>query len=370
MHAAEPIVPISLHFSRTSGSVSDSAWNIMIGIGQIGLSTLSATPFDDYVAGIKNLRLIRHFPKDIKVRSRKTHDTICRLEFATGLLLRRFLCNISSKSQSVRGSIEPIGSCGRNDLACTRNGKAEMLMLLIHIRLLFPTPLPPFLSLSSPPYTPGFLSSGLSCFCLTACRSHLNHLRETLWGIHNLCLVCQDRGDFERHARFPSGTCLGGAARCCLPISNSTFRRSSMVLCCRNSVRRRSRDFLAFALIYQDMGRSESGFDRLCDIFNICRANSNKDVDLTVVSFVSHFESAKIVTSLLTKPISCFSSRYSSVHDSVLPKEQVCTNGIYPCITLSELFMYYFLFVDFLDRGLIVSSGSTSLRSFTPPPCF
>lgn len=104
------------------------------------------------------------------------------------------------------------------------------------------------------------------------------------------------------------------------------------------------------------MGRSESGFDRLCDtIFNICRASSNKDVDLTVLSFVSHLESAKIVTSLLTKPISCFSSRYSSVHDSVLPKEQVCTNGIYPCITSSELFMYYFVFVDCLNRGLIVT---------------
>ncbi len=103
------------------------------------------------------------------------------------------------------------------------------------------------------------------------------------------------------------------------------------------------------------MGRSESGFDRLCDtIFNICPANSNIYVDLTVLSFVSHLESAKIVTSLLTKPISCFSSRYSSVHESVLPREQVCTNGIYLCITSSELSMYYFVFVDCLDRGLIV----------------
>ena len=109
----------------------------MIGIRQIGLST---TPFDGYIAGIKNLRLIRIFPKDVKVRSRKTHDTICRLELATGLLLRRFLCNISSKFKSVRRFIEPIGFCGRNHLACTRNSKAEVLMLLVHICLSISNP--------------------------------------------------------------------------------------------------------------------------------------------------------------------------------------------------------------------------------------
>lgn len=128
-----------------------------------------------------------------------------------------------------------------------------------------------------------------------------------------------------------------------------------MVLCLRNAFHDRSRYSLAPALVYQVARHPQSGFDRLFDAtFKICRADSNEEVDLAISSFVSHVESEGFFTSLLTESISSFLSRCSSVDECVSPKEQVCTNGIYRCITSWEYSMYYFSFANLSDRGLTV----------------
>lgn len=74
-----------------------------------------------------------------------------------------------------------------------------------------------------------------------------------------------------------------------------------MVLRLRNTFRGRSRYSLASALVYQVARRSQSGFDRLFDTtFEICRADSNQDIDITISSFVSHAESEGLSMSILT----------------------------------------------------------------------
>ena len=107
-----------------------------------------------------------------------------------------------------------------------------------------------------------------------------------------------------------------------------------MVFCLRNTLRDCSRYSLASASVYQVARCPQSGFDRLFDTtFKICHADSNRDIDMTISSFVSHFESEGFFMSLLTQLISSFSSQCSSVDECVLRKGQVYINGMYQCIT-------------------------------------
>ena len=165
-------------------------------------------------------------------------------------------------------------------------------------------------------------------------------MQKTLREPYHLSFVFKGRGDSERHGRPLPGTCFGDAARYYLSIPNKPFRRTSVVLCLRNTFHGRSRYSLTSAPIYQATCCPESGFDRLFDVaLQICGTNSNKDVDLVTLSFVSHLESERVFTRLLTWAISSFSSQQSFLDDCVSLKEQVSINGTYRCITSSESIM-------------------------------
>lgn len=73
-----------------------------------------------------------------------------------------------------------------------------------------------------------------------------------------------------------------------------------MVLRSRDTFYGRCRYLLTSAHLYEVAHCPESGFDRLFDItFQIYRANSDIDVDLSILSFVSRHKSERVLNHLL-----------------------------------------------------------------------